>query len=178
MSINQYVSSDLFESDDETFVTIGENLTTVNGIEMGFSIEQEFPLVVNITKTDGLISSFVVKLDSKGKAIISHCGYTYPLEVLSEKEYFYNQILLSGKAGKSTSTKIPAPMPGLIKSISISNGQIIKKGETLFVLEAMKMENSIKSPIAGKVTNINVQEGIAVDKNTVLCIVEPIKIAK
>jgi biotin carboxyl carrier protein len=174
MSINQFVSSELFNSETPFQVSVNENTATVSEENIKYSIEQDYPFVVNLTSADGIIRSMVVKLDSKGKLIVSYCGYTYPMEVLSEREHIFNQILLSGKAGKSSASKIPAPMPGLIKSILISNGQTVKKGETLFILEAMKMENSIKSPIAGRITSVTVAEGIAVDKNTLLCMVEPI----
>lgn len=174
MSINQFVSSELFDSQNPLQVTIGENSAVVSGVEIEYSVEQEYPFVVNLTNADGQVNSMIVKLDTKGQLIVSYCGYSYPMEVLSEKENYYNQILLSGKAGKSSVSKIPAPMPGLIKSVNISNGQNVKKGETLFVLEAMKMENSIKSPVNGRIANIVVQEGNVVDKNTLLCLVEPV----
>jgi len=176
MSKNQYVSSDLFQAQDDVIVTIEENFAIVNNTKVEYTIEQEFPLIINVKSSDGLSRSFVVKLDSKGKTIISYSGYVYLMEVFSEKENIFNQILLSGNARKSSSTKIPAPMPGLIKYITIKNGQNIKKGEPLFILEAMKMENSIKSPVSGKIVSINVTEGIAVDKNTVLCIIEPAEV--
>lgn len=50
---------------------------------------------------------------------------------------------------------------------------MVKKGDTLFTLEAMKMENAIKSPIAGTIQHLTAQEGIAVEKGTLLCVVEP-----
>ncbi|MBI3258413.1 MAG: biotin/lipoyl-binding protein [Ignavibacteriae bacterium] len=174
MPINKFVSSELHDSLEPLTVSVSENSALVSGITIAYSIEQQYPFVVNLTGDDGVLRSMIVKLDLRGKPIVSYCGYSYPMEVLSEKENYYNQILLSGKAGKSSVSKIPAPMPGLIKSVNIVNGQTVKKGETLFVLEAMKMENSIKSPVAGCITNVTAKEGIAVDKNTLLCLVEPI----
>jgi biotin carboxyl carrier protein len=60
-------------------------------------------------------------------------------------------------------------MPGLIKKVHVTVGQTVKKGEKLFVLEAMKMENDIKSPIAGVVEKISVEDGAAVEKSALLC---------
>lgn len=63
---------------------------------------------------------------------------------------------------------IKAPMPGLVLKISIETGQAINKGDTLLILEAMKMENAIKSPGEGVVKHIKVKEGDAVDKGQIL----------
>ncbi|WP_445731191.1 biotin/lipoyl-containing protein [Mariniflexile sp.] len=59
----------------------------------------------------------------------------------------------------SSTTKIIAPIPGVILSINVKVGDMIKVGDTLLVLEAMKMENSITSEKSGKVSAINVKVG-------------------
>ena len=59
-------------------------------------------------------------------------------------------------------------MPGMVLNILVTEGQDIKKGDPLIVLEAMKMENVLKSPTDGIVKKINVNKGIAVEKNQVL----------
>ena len=64
--------------------------------------------------------------------------------------------------------EVKAPMPGLVLSILIEPGQEIFKGDGLFVLEAMKMENIIKSPSDAVVKSIEVIKGNAVEKNEVL----------
>jgi len=63
---------------------------------------------------------------------------------------------------------IKAPMPGLVLKIPTELGQQINKGDTLVILEAMKMENTIKSPGEGTIKHIKVKEGDAVDKGQVL----------
>ena len=60
---------------------------------------------------------------------------------------------------------IKAPMPGLVLMANVKPGAGVKKGDTLVIIEAMKMENMIKSPFEGKVKEIFVQSGQAVDKN-------------
>lgn len=62
-----------------------------------------------------------------------------------------------GHAGKAGSVK--APMPGTIDSITVSVGDQIKKGDTVVVLEAMKMKNDLRSDIDGTVASINVSAG-------------------
>ncbi|WP_209329913.1 acetyl-CoA carboxylase biotin carboxyl carrier protein subunit [Lunatimonas salinarum] len=63
---------------------------------------------------------------------------------------------------------VKAPMPGLILSIPVSVGQSVKKGDTLLILEAMKMENTLKAPQDGTVKAIAVQTGQSVEKNQLL----------
>ena len=61
-----------------------------------------------------------------------------------------------------------APMPGLILSVKFSNGDKVKKGDTILILEAMKMENLIKSQITGVIKNIYVKEGETIEKNSLM----------
>ena len=63
---------------------------------------------------------------------------------------------------------ITAPMPGTILDVKVSVGQSVKKGETVCVLEAMKMENDIPASQDGVVASINVQKGASVGANDVL----------
>ena len=60
--------------------------------------------------------------------------------------------------------EILAPMPGLVLRIAVAPGQSVEAGDTLLVLEAMKMENAIKAPAAGVVREVYVEEGAAVEK--------------
>ncbi|HCN05274.1 MAG TPA: hypothetical protein DIS79_06600, partial [Bacteroidetes bacterium] len=70
--------------------------------------------------------------------------------------------------------RIAAPMPGLLKATIVRDGDVVRKGEMLFTLEAMKMENVISAPIAGTVHVAEISEGTAVEKGTLLCTIEPI----
>lgn len=60
---------------------------------------------------------------------------------------------------------IKAPMPGLILKTLVEEGENVKEGDPLFVLEAMKMENVFKAPEDVKIKNILIKEGETVDKN-------------
>jgi len=64
--------------------------------------------------------------------------------------------------------EIKAPMPGLILSIEVQEGDEVKKGDSIMILEAMKMENVLKYPVDGIVKSILVKQGISVEKNQVL----------
>jgi len=69
---------------------------------------------------------------------------------------------------ESVINEVKAPMPGVILSILVEEGQEIKKGEALLILEAMKMENMIKSPTDGIVTSISIEKDQSVEKNETL----------
>ena len=58
---------------------------------------------------------------------------------------------------------VTAPMPGTILKVNVQNGQAVKAGTVLVVLEAMKMENEIMAPKDGTVTQVAVQKGSSVD---------------
>ena len=66
---------------------------------------------------------------------------------------------------------VKSPMPGTILSINVQNGASVKKGDTLMILEAMKMENEIISPCDGKIASINVQNGASVETGATLCVI-------
>ena len=67
---------------------------------------------------------------------------------------------------------IKSPLPGVILDIKVKEGDEVKKGQTVIILEAMKMENSINADKDGKVTAINVSKGESVLEGTDLVIIE------
>ena len=60
-------------------------------------------------------------------------------------------------------TAVNAPLPGTVLQIKASVGQAVKAGETVMIIEAMKMENEIVAPRDGKITSVVVQKGAAVN---------------
>ena len=67
---------------------------------------------------------------------------------------------------------VKSPLPGVILDIKVKEGDEVKKGQTVIILEAMKMENSINADKDGKVTAINVSKGESVLEGTDLVIIE------
>ena len=61
-----------------------------------------------------------------------------------------------------------SPMPGLIVTVRVREGQEVKRGDRMIVLESMKMQNELSSPSDGIVRNIRIQSGDNVDQNQVL----------
>lgn len=64
---------------------------------------------------------------------------------------------------------VVAPMPGTINAVKVTNGQQVKKGDVLFILEAMKMENEIYADKDGKIGQVFVQKGASVNTGAPLC---------
>ena len=67
--------------------------------------------------------------------------------------------------------KVTAPMPGNILNVNVTSGQAVKKGDVMFILEAMKMENEIVAPEDGTVKQILAQKGATVDTDEVLAVI-------
>jgi acetyl-CoA/propionyl-CoA carboxylase biotin carboxyl carrier protein len=63
---------------------------------------------------------------------------------------------------------LKAPMPGLVVSTPVEDGQAVAKGEVLIVLESMKMQNELKAPRAGTVSRLRVQAGDRVEQHSPL----------
>lgn len=63
---------------------------------------------------------------------------------------------------------IKAPMPGTILNINVNQGDVVKKGQVLLILEAMKMENEILAPNDATVASVNVSKGSSVNVGDVL----------
>ena len=73
-----------------------------------------------------------------------------------------------GGASRRGSGQIKPPMPGKIVEVRVKEGQDVKEGDVLVILEAMKMQNDIKAPASGKVSKVHVAAGTNVEASTVL----------
>ena len=79
------------------------------------------------------------------------------IKLLTEEKLFLRQI--TGSLSSDVSEKVQAGMPGKVIEIAVKEGDPIKKGELLLIMEAMKMENEIWSPGAGVIKKIYVKKG-------------------
>lgn len=81
-----------------------------------------------------------------------------------------------GARGKGTghdhASELAAPMPGLVRSVNVRDGESVSKGQTLLVLEAMKMEIRIHAPREGVIKKLSVKQGQTVEREQVLIEIE------
>ncbi len=78
----------------------------------------------------------------------------------------------AGAAGARKHVRVRAQMPGKILRVRVKAGDAVEKGQSLLVMEAMKMENEIRAPQAGKVAALKITEGQAVETGADLCMIE------
>lgn len=69
--------------------------------------------------------------------------------------------------------RLRAPIPGLISRVLVKQGDVVAANQTIFILEAMKMENEIRAPFDARVTNLSVQQGQTVAQNDLLATMSP-----
>jgi len=95
--------------------------------------------------------------------------YEITLEVIDKADVKAPAAPAAAPAAPAGAEKVSAPMPGTILSVNVTNGASVKKGDVLFILEAMKMENEIMAPRDGVIASVNTQKGSSVEAGTVLC---------
>jgi biotin carboxyl carrier protein len=157
-------------------------LTTVNGKTFTIEINRDGRVTINGEDRDvdfqviseSLVSALinnasyealVEKRDEQFQVMIN--GELYEVQVMDERQ----QRLRAASSGFDTAQgelSIRSPMPGLIVAVNVSEGQTVNQGDSLCVLESMKMENEIKAPRAGTVKGVNVAKGDRVEQNKVL----------
>lgn len=94
-------------------------------------------------------------------------GEYYKLQAENEFAELLKKMGMQQAPSKNTNL-MKAPMPGLVSSVFAKAGTEVKKGDPLFILEAMKMENVLKSPLDGTITKVHVVKGVSVEKNELL----------
>lgn len=107
-----------------------------------------------------------VNESEEGWEVLLH-GRFYPAVVEDERE---KRLRTAGgdKNASSGEFHLRAPMPGLVVSVPVEEGQKVNKGQVLVILESMKMQNELKSPKEGVVTRIKVKPGERVEQKATL----------
>ncbi|MCB1257762.1 MAG: ATP-grasp domain-containing protein, partial [Microthrixaceae bacterium] len=150
------------------FTLAGRDDVTVTGVavppDAGTSTFEESgqPVEVDID-IDGLGYRFCVYLDSERVDVESALGHI----ALRRTPRFVDP------ADQLSEGSLLAPMPGSIVSIEVSVGDEVTEGQTLLVMEAMKMQHTISSPYAGTVGELPAGAGQQVDAGAVLAVVQP-----
>ena len=101
---------------------------------------------------------------------IQIAGQRFEVKVEDERTKMLAGLARSGAhSGEAT---VQAPMPGLVVGVPLEPGAEVSEGQTVVVLEAMKMENDLSSPIAGTIKEVRVSKGQTVEQGQVLVVVE------
>ncbi|MGH7596089.1 MAG: biotin/lipoyl-containing protein [bacterium] len=112
---------------------------------------------------DGKVFSAHFEADGGAKEI--SCGpFVLRAEVEDERAALWRRLARS-ETPAAGMVEIKAPMPGLVVRLPAQKGAAVKKGQSLVVIEAMKMENDLKSPVDGVVTSVHIAGRSAVEKN-------------
>ena len=115
------------------------------------------------------------------KVNVNGTEYAISIELISEEEAKAAQTAAPAAApapatpaaqSAGEGETVVAPMQGTILSVNVKNGDAVKKGDVLFILEAMKMENEIMSAADGVITSVLVANGEMVSNGTVLCTIK------
>ena len=140
----------------------------VNGEKVNLDISTTTPDSFHILKSNASFNVDVIRVNKEEKtALIRVNGNKYEVKIADKFDELLKNLGMDSMAAKKVNN-IKAPMPGLVLNIIVKEGDTVKKGDALLVLEAMKMENILKSPTDGVVKRIAVNKGVAVEKNQLL----------
>ncbi len=148
------------------------NIAVINGQRVELDLIEEKKNSFHLIKDFHSYTVEVVKADTIEKKFeIQVNGNVYGLDLKDKHDELLLQLGLDSLKSKKIN-EIKAPMPGLVLEARVKVGDIVKKGDPVIVLEAMKMENILKSPSDGIVKKITAEKGTVVEKNQVLVIFE------
>jgi biotin carboxyl carrier protein len=130
------------------------------------------------------VDAKVVPLNRNGLHVLRHGKQAYEIFLSNQEPDTYQMLMLGGrrivsqitsrmkkhlKTGDEVNvTSLSAPMHGLVVDVPVHEGDDVEKGQTLVVLESMKMQMQLRSPRAGKIAKVAVQQGGQVDKGALL----------
>jgi len=142
---------------------VNENIVDVDNVQMNYAITElnpsKFALKINNKIYE---TSLWKKSESEDSILVNNININLNIRTtLQEKAY---KLLSASQSNTEQLIIIKSPMPGLVLKILKNVGDSIVKGETVMILEAMKMENEIKSNIDGTINEIYASEGKPVEK--------------
>ncbi len=149
----------LIEVVDEKHIRVGDRLLAVD-----FESVNGQP-VFSVILDGKSYESFISESDEGWQVLMR--GKQYQITVEDEREKRL-RAAAGGGVAEGGEFNLKAPMPGLVVAIPVSEGQEIKKGQVLIILESMKMQNELKSPKDGIAERIRVKAGESVEQKQAL----------
>ena len=154
-------------NDNEHEVSLNEDLSSgmLNGKAFQLDAIDTDASHFHVLRDDRSYRVELVSYDRDEKtAAVKVNGELFELDVKDRFDILLEEMGLAGLASQAV-TELKAPMPGLILEFHVKEGDEVKKGDPVLVLEAMKMENVIKAPADVTVSKIVASKGDAVEKN-------------
>jgi len=148
---------------DEHHVSVDGEVYQVDFMPVGD--QPVYSLVVNGQSVD----AHVYPNEDTWQVLFRGSLYTANVEDEREKRL---RAALAGRVAEHEDFHLKAPMPGMVVSIPVMDGQLVEKGNVLVILESMKMQNELRAPRDGKVVRLRVKVGDRVEqKETMLSVV-------
>ena len=149
-------------------VDVEGDLVTVDGAPVRATLaEVEGTPVRLVTIGDEMHRVLARRAGERGRYTLSLDGHRFEVEALDERTRAIRD-LSAASAASSGPAPLVAPMPGLIVRVAVAEGDEVRAGQPLVVMEAMKMENELRAQAAGRVKSVLVAAGQAVEKGTLL----------
>ncbi|MDE6309775.1 MAG: acetyl-CoA carboxylase biotin carboxyl carrier protein subunit [Muribaculaceae bacterium] len=127
-------------------------------------------IVDNIAQVDVNGTPYRVEIDAKKAAPVNIARANRP--AAAPRTASGEKVINKAAPAAAGAGAVKAPLPGVVLSINVKVGDVVKSADTVLVLEAMKMENAIHAGRDGKVASINVNAGDSVLEGTVLLTLE------
>jgi biotin carboxyl carrier protein len=112
--------------------------------------------------------AFVYPADNSWQVLLH--GNQYAAQVEDEREKRL-RAASGGKIDRGEEFHLKAPMPGLVIAVAVNEGQSVRQGELLVILESMKMQNELKSPRDGTINRLRVTAGERVEQRQTLLVI-------
>lgn len=144
------------------------NSINVNQQEICWDLKWTQDRKIHLVRGTESIEAELIAVDRETKTLQIRLGHQTATIKLKDRFDLLLEKMGMNNSGSGSIKHIKAPMPGLILDIKVKPGDQVKKGDVLVILEAMKMENSIKSPGDGTVKEVKISLKQSVEKNQVL----------
>lgn len=152
----------------EAHIEIAPDNVQINGRSLSWDLERLPDGSFHILADGKGYNAHVLGVDKAAKQVtLMVNGGRYVLDIQEPMDVLLKKMGINMAQGKKAES-IKAPMPGLVLQVMVKEGQAIKKGDPVLVLEAMKMENVFKAPADAIVKAIKIEERQAVEKGEVL----------
>ena len=154
------------EGKEYTVEVLDEKHVIVNGKSYEVDFESVSGQPVYSLILDGKShESYIARGDENWQVLLR--GRLYPVTVEDEREKRL-RATAGGGVAENGEFILKAPMPGLVVAVPVNEGQEVKKGQVILILESMKMQNELKAPRDGVIQRVKVKAGESVEQKQTL----------